>query len=134
MKIVLCLDKSGGLLFGGRRQSQDRVLREKLLELVGDGKLFLNAYSAKQFESEEKLAVSEDFLVLAGTNDICFIENVDIPAEAAEEWYLFSWNRDYPGDRYFDFDLKENGFKKIRTENFVGSSHKKITLEVYGRS
>ena len=43
MKIVLCLDKSGGLLFGGRRQSQDRVLREKLLELVGDGKLFLGA-------------------------------------------------------------------------------------------
>lgn len=134
MKIVLCLDKSNGLLFGGRRQSQDRILREKLLELVGDGKLFLNAYSAKQFESDEKLAISEDFLGRAGTEDFCFIENTDIPVEAADAFYLFFWNRDYPGDRHFDFDLKENGFKKMRTEQFAGSSHKKITLEVYGRA
>lgn len=133
MKIVLCLDKSNGLLFGGRRQSQDRVLREKLLELVGDGKLFLNAYSAKQFESDEQLAVSEDFLQRAGAEDFCFIEDADIPADAATAWYLFFWNRDYPGDRHFNFDLKANGFKKVHTEQFAGSSHKKITLEVYGR-
>lgn len=133
MKIVLCLDRSNGMLFGGRRQSQDRVLREKLLELVGDGKLFLSAYSAKQFESDEKLAVCEDFLERAGAEDFCFIEDADIPTDAATAWYLFLWNRDYPGDRYFSFDLKANGFKKVHTEHFAGSSHKKITLEVYGR-
>ena len=134
MKIVLCLDNSNGMLFGGRRQSQDRVLRARLLELVGDGKLFLNAYSAKQFESDDKLAVSEDFLKRAGKDDFCLIENTDIHAEDATMWYLFLWNRDYPGDRRFTVDLKANGFHRVHTEQFAGSSHKKITLEVYGRT
>ncbi len=132
MKIILCLDRSNGMLFNGRRQSQDSVLRAKMLELVGDGTLFLNAYSAKQFETDEKLTVSEDFLTLAGTGDFCFVENTDVPADAAE-YYLFLWNRDYPADRYFEVDLKAAGWKRIRSENFVGSSHKKITLEVYRR-
>ncbi len=132
MKIVLCLDKSGGMLFGGRRQSQDRILRERLLELVGDSKLYVNAYTAKQFESSEKLVVSDAFLEQAGTEDFCFIENAPVP-DSADEWYLFLWNREYPGDTFFTLDLKAAGYKKLRTENFEGSSHKKITLEVYGR-
>ena len=78
--------------------------------------------------------MSEDFWKQASKNDFCFVENTDIPTDAADEWYLFFWNRDYPADRYFEIDLYENGFKKIKTEHFVGSSHKKITLEVYGRA
>ena len=35
------------------------------------------------------------------------------------------------GDKYFDFDLE--GFKRIKKEDFVGNSHKKITLEIYRR-
>ena len=134
MKIVVCLDKSGGMSLCRRRQSQDRVLREKLLSLVGDGRLLLNAYSARQFESTDKLTVSEDFWNQAGEHDFCFFENTAIPTDAADEWYLFFWNRDYPADCYFEVDLCKDGFQKIKTEHFVGSSHKKITLEVYGRA
>ena len=133
MKIAICIDKSGGMLFGGRRLSQDSVLREKLLEIVTDGNLLMNEYSAKQFEKNEKLKISEDFLLSANDNDICFVENVDIPIDKVSEVYLFNWNRNYPADTYFEFDLKDLGFKRIRKEEFVGSSHKKITLEVYKR-
>lgn len=133
MKIAICIDKSGGMLFGGRRLSQDSVLREKLLEIVTDGNLLMNEYSAKQFEENEKLKISEDFLLSANDNDICFVENVDIPIDKVSEVYLFNWNRNYPADTYFEFDLKDLGFKRIRKEEFVGSSHKKITLEVYKR-
>jgi len=57
LKIAICIEKSGGILFGGKRLSQDSILRNKLKELAGDGKLLMNEYSAKQFESNEKLKV-----------------------------------------------------------------------------
>lgn len=133
MKIAICVDKSGGVLFSGRRLSQDSVLRDKLLEMVTDGYLRMNEYSAKQFEENKKIIISEDFLLSANENDICFIENVNVPIDEVTEIYLFNWNRDYPADTYFEFNLKELNFKRIRKEDFVGSSHKKITLEVYRR-
>lgn len=133
MKIAICVDKSNGILFGGKRLSQDSVLRNKLIELAGDGKLLMNEYSAKQFESNEKIQVCEDFLLSAGENDICFIENTDVSINDVSEIYLFNWNRDYPADTYFEFEFKESNFKRIKKEDFVGSSHKKITLEIYRR-
>ena len=118
------------MLFNHRRQSQDRVLIEKIISIVGDKSLFLNEYSAKQFESVDKLNVCDDFLVKVSAEDFCFIENTMIPVEQVTEVYLFQWNRDYPADVYFSIDLKAD-FKKMWTEEFVGSSHKKITLDVY---
>lgn len=133
LKILLCVDKSNGMLFNNRRQSQDAELRKKVFSLVGDNKLFLNEYSAKQFEKSEQLIVCDDFLFKASADDFCFVENVNIPIEKVNEIYLFQWNRDYPADMYFNFNLKELGFKKIFSENFAGFSHKKITLEVFKR-
>lgn len=133
MKIAICVDKSNGILFGGKRLSQDGILRNKLIELVGDGKLCMNEYSAKQFDNDDRLQVCEDFLLSAGQNSICFVENVEIPMDKVSELYLFNWNRDYPADTYFKVDLNEYQFKRIKKEDFVGSSHKKITLEVYRR-
>lgn len=133
MKIAICVDKSKGILFGGKRLSQDSILRNKLIELAGNGKLCMNEYSAKQFDSNDRLLVCEDFLLSAGQNDICFVENVEIPMDKVSEVYLFNWNRDYPADTYFEFEPKESNFKRIKKEDFVGSSHKKITLEVYRR-
>lgn len=133
LKIAICIEKSGGILFGGKRLSQDSVLRNKLIELVGNGKLCMNEYSAKQFDSNDKIQVCDDFLLSAGENDICFIENTEVSLNDVSEIYLFNWNRDYPADTYFEFEPKESDFKRIKKEDFVGSSHKKITLEVYRR-
>ena len=130
LKLIVCVDKSNGMLFNNRRQSQDCVLREKIFSLIGDNKLFLNEYSAKQFEDTGNLIISDDFLKKAKSDDFCFVENSQIPVDSIDEVYLFQWNRDYPADMYFTVDLKI-GFKKIKTEDFVGSSHKKITLEIY---
>ena len=133
MKIAICVDKSNGILFGGKRLSQDSVLRNKLLELTGDGKLLMNEYSAKQFENNDKIHVCNDFLLSSRESDICFIENTEISMNDVSEIYLFNWNRDYPADTYFEFNPKELGFKRTSKEDFVGSSHKKITLEIYRR-
>ena len=48
MKIAICVDKSNGILFGGKRLSQDSILRNKLIELAGNGKLCMNEYILRQ--------------------------------------------------------------------------------------
>ncbi len=133
MKIAICVDKSGGILFNGRRLSKDSTLQTKLIELLSDGNLLMNEYSGKQFEKNDKLIISEDFLLKANDNDICFIENVEVPLDKVSELYLFNWNRDYPADTYFNLNPAERDFKRIKKEEFAGSSHKKITLEVFRR-
>ena len=46
---------------------------------------------------------------------------------------IYKWNRLYPSDLYFDIDLKNNSWQLINSEDFVGSSHEKITKETYRR-
>lgn len=133
MKLMVCIDKTNGVMFGGRRISQDSVLREKILEICKGSKLWMNSYSSKQFEDCTGISVSEDFLNLAGENDFCFIENTEFPVEKAESVYLFNWNRKYQADFFFPVDSLEQGFKRISRENFAGSSHDRITLDIYGR-
>lgn len=133
MNIIVCIDKNGGMMFGGRRQSQDCILREKVLEIANGSRLLMNSYSAKQFENKENIVVDEDFLVNANKGDFCFVEDEEISAENVEGFYIFNWNRKYPGDLFFNVDLKAEGFKKIKKEEFQGNSHNKITLEIYSR-
>ncbi len=133
MNIIVCIDKNNGMSFCGKRQSRDSVLREKVLEISSAGRLLMNSYSAKQFGDIEGITVDEDFLKVAGQGDFCFCEDKEITTENVENFYIFNWNRKYPGDLFFTVDLKAEGFKKIKKEEFKGSSHDKITLEIYSR-
>lgn len=133
MNIIICIDKNGGMMFGGRRQSQDSVLRGKVLELSSGTRLLMNSYSAKQFGETDRIIVDEDFLNKAGQGEFCFVEDKEITTDNVETFYIFNWNRKYPGDLFFSVDLKAEGFKKIKKEEFQGNSHDKITLEIYSR-
>lgn len=138
MILVAAVDDRMGLCFHGRRQSQDKGLREKILTLFAGKTLWMNEYSAKQFAKDlgtESIHVAEDFLTQAGTGEVCFVENVSVAsvAERVEQVYLFHWNRTYPGDLSFDLHL-EDGWELTLEEAFSGSSHENITLEVYERA
>ncbi len=133
MNIIVCIDKNGGMSFFGKRLSQDRVLREKILEISSGSRLLMSSYSAKQFESIDGIVIDDNFLNNAGQGDYCFVEDKEIIAENVESFYVFNWNRKYPADLFFDVDLKAEGFKKIKKEDFQGNSHDKITLEIYSR-
>lgn len=133
MNIIVCIDKNNGMSFMGKRQSMDCVLREKLLEIVGGSRLLMSSYSAKQFENTEGIVVDDDFFNNANQGDFCFIEDKAITSENVEAFYIFNWNRKYPGDLFFSVDLRAEGFKKIKKEEFQGNSHDKITLEIYSR-
>ena len=135
MVVMVCLDDNGGMLFNHRRQSQDRVLRDEILRQAGDGKLYVNAYTARQFtaEQQERLVISEDFLAQAGPEDFCFVENVALSPweDQIRTLILFHWNRVYPTDMSFDIPLIDHGWKLTETREFPGYSHEKITQEVY---
>lgn len=134
MILIACIDDKGGMLFNRRRQSQDRVLRADLLAEAGGRVLWMNAYSAGQFDPPpDSLRIDEDFPRRAGPGELCFFENLD-PAPwlaEAEGLILYRWNRRYPADRFFPLPL--TGWRLTRTGEFPGSSHEKITKEIYSR-
>lgn len=133
MNIIVCVDKNNGMMFNNRRQSQDREVVRKVIEICSGNRLLMNEYSGKIFSEYSDVMVSDDFLSQAKTGDFCFIEDAEIPTENIESVYVFNWNRDYPADKHFTFDLTANGFTKVKKEEFSGYSHKKITLTLYRR-
>ena len=130
MKIVICLDDDFGMMFGGRRQSRDKVLCEKAISLAEGGKFYITDFSAKLFADLSGVTVAEDMLEIAGENDVCFLEDT-LPPDSTADLIAFRWNRRYPGDMHFE-PLK-NGFSLVSSEDFQGSSHEKITMEIYKR-
>lgn len=134
MKLCVCLDKKNGMMFFGKRQSQDSVQRERLLSLVGENKLWLSAYSAKLFGELSNVIVDENCGLTAGENDYCFVEDQPFDISKCSTIIVYKWNRQYQADKSFNVDLKTEGFKRISKEDFVGSSHDKITEEIYERA
>ena len=86
MIVMVCVDDKNGMMFNKRRQSQDRVLRQHMLELAGDKKLWMNAYSRKQFpkEDESRIAVAENGFQNIRSGEYCFLEDKD-PAQYKEQ-------------------------------------------------
>ncbi len=135
MILIVCVDDGMGMLFNKRRQSQDKVLREHILSITDNGRLWMNHYSARQFEpdSAPQINVDDNFLDEASPGEYCFSEDTDV--SPYEQWLekivLFKWNRRYPSDLHFNIDLSR--WHLIETHDFPGASHEKITKEVYFR-
>lgn len=135
MHLIVCVDDDLGMLFNNRRQSQDRELRKRILAVTSGKKLWMNHYSQKQFEKEDTANVNYDdnFLSEAVSGEYCFVETEDV--SHYEPWVetitLYKWNRRYPSDLQFSIDLSK--WKLQSTTDFPGSSHEKITEEVYTR-
>ena len=123
MKVIVCVDDGNGMLFNKRRQSQDRVLRDDVQKMTSGQKLWMNAYSARQFQEGSQtgenvtgvsetaaLIVAEDFLRQAGENDFCFVENEKLLpySDRITEVVVYRWNRSYPGDFHLD-----SGFEPV---------------------
>ena len=127
MILTVCVDDRMGMSFGGRRQSKDADVRRKLLELSGSA-LRMSDYSARQFE--DAVYHGADYLSGAKSGDWCFAESADFEyfGEVIEKIILFRWNRHYPADVYFQFPGE---WVLSSSEDFPGSSHEKITMEVY---
>lgn len=133
MILIVCVDDSYGMMFNSRRQSQDQVLRERILALTADSHLWMNSYSQKQFAdmSAPQIMVDDSFLSRDMSGEYYFVEDASLlPYEKMiEKIIMFKWNRRYPFDLKFGISL--DGWKLTQSEDFVGSSHEKITMEVW---
>lgn len=152
MILIACLDDNGGMMFGGRRQTRDRLVNRHILEMT-KGQLIMTAASVKMFralpeelekdgaspeETEtlgklvEQIRVEPDPLHAAGPGDFVFDEETPPGrfADRIRRLVIYHWNRVYPADIWFDLDLTV-GWTRKAMQNITGSSHDPVTIEVY---
>ena len=136
MIAILCLDSRNGLMFGGRRQSRDRLLLEDIEDFCEGKTVLMNEYSNRLFlqYNFSNQTVLPYCLAQAGAGDICFIGDNDVPPfwQKVEKVILYGWNRVYPADLYFDLAVLE-GWRLTEKKDFPGSSHEILTRKVYER-
>lgn len=132
MKIAFCLDDDNGLLFNGRRLSRDSAVINDLIDSLPPGeKLRILPFSLTLFRGlEDRVSVCES-IYGAGTDELCFVESIDASAytECISTLTVYRWNRRYPSDMKLTMSLEH--FRLISQTDFPGSSHERITKEVY---
>lgn len=132
MEIIICLDDNNGMLFNNRRQSRDS-------KVLLDIKNSLNG-SLTIFPFSEKLVSSAEipYEIMSGSaseNTVLFVEDRGIKEflPVTNKITVYRWNRVYPADMSLDIVLSAEGFRITQTVDFEGTSHEKITKEVYER-
>lgn len=135
MKVIICVDDNNGMMFNNRRQSRDRILIDNVVQNVVGGNLLMAPYSEPLFKDSDidSFFLSEDILEEAAPEDFCFIENKALLpySDRIDELIIYRWNRVYPADMYLDIQPEALSLKLVSTTEFAGSSHEKITKELY---
>ena len=129
MTLYICLDDRNGLQFNHRRQSRDSAVLEDIRSQL-TGNLCIEPFSEKLIREAEI-----PYVLPPETAEDYFAE--DIPAqevlEKTSKMVIYRWNRHYPSDIRWEPDLESLGFSLLETTEFPGTSHEKITREVYVR-
>ncbi len=126
MLLIACVDDKMGMAFNGRRQSRDSVVCEDIVKETQGRTVGMDERSRRLFEGMD-IAIADD-----PQNAECYFLEFSAPSEFSrkpEHIILYRWNRHYPSD--VKFDLPMDGYKLTDSAEFAGSSHEKITKEVY---
>lgn len=131
MKVIVCLDKRGGMLFNDRRQSRDRVVYEDVTSSL-HGRLYCSDYSSELFKNHDIGRLS-DYFASDDADGVCFVEKENLAPflDRIDSVTVYRWDKIYPADKYIDIDL--GLFRLIKIEELQGNSHNKILKEVYVR-
>ena len=128
MKLIVCVDDNLGMAFNHRRQSKDRNVKQYIADMSQDVKLYIDIYSLNEFSDVPQAIADADYLNLAGPDDYCFAEVNDLgDAPMASEIILIKWNKVYPSDLKLGLDM--GMYERTESEDIVGYSHDKITIE-----
>ena len=134
MHIIVCLDQNGGMRFNRRRQSRDAEVCARILRRAAGSRLWMAPESEKLFFADApEICVDAAFPTAALPGDFCFAEDPALlpDEDKIETLILYHWNREYPADAYFPLSLQ--GFTLLEQTEFAGTSHERITEEVYGK-
>lgn len=132
MKTIVCIDDKFGVSFDGKRQSRDRELIENIMSFTDGARVIISKKSAPLFDGRA-VEISDDPMGEADDCDFVFCEGESLlpHLDKIDEMIIYKWNRTYPRDALLDLIPERCGFTLIDSRDFVGSSHKKITREVY---
>ena len=134
MTVIVCIDDRGGMTFLKRRLSRDKILIEDISKTVGDAILYISDFSEALFiESEISVMSVSNPLLSSQKEDFAFIEDIPLSSslDQIETLIIYKWNRKYPFDFALDIDPTKEGFSLASSCDFKGSSHDKITKEIY---
>lgn len=113
----------------GKRQSSDKNLLMDIINHAKNEKIYVSEYTYKIFlknnlEQNITREKKEKYIFLE-------IETLKDKEEEIEELIIYSWNRDYPSDKFLEINLEKYNLEK-ETE-FKGNSHEKITKKIFRR-
>ena len=134
MTVFLCIDDRGGMLFNHRRQSRDSKLIDDIIKTVGANILYISDFSESLFSDSKTSVISVSDPLLSGRKEsFVFVENLHLAPyqKDIDTLIIYKWNKKYPYDFSLDINPEECGYKLIDTSDFAGSSHDKITKEIY---
>lgn len=131
--VAVVLDDNEGMLLFGKRQSRDRVMIAEFVESAGSSPIYVSDFSKILFESYDSVTMCKNPLEEAPDGAVCFIENYSLSPylDIIDTLIIYRWNRLYHSDVKFDVNVKNAGYKLVSTAEYVGSSHDKITKEIY---
>lgn len=135
LTVALSTDERGGMIFNKRRVSRDRILIRDLMSGF-DGKIYINEYSKLLFEEyPDRTVVCKSALDEAPDGAVCFIEFPPFAPYISDisRFIIYNWNRRYPFDLCLDVSPSDEGYKSVSVFEFEGSSHEKITKEIFER-
>ena len=129
MTLYICLDDRNGLQFNKRRQSRDSAVLEDIRSQL-TGNLLIEPFSEKLIREAEiryvlPLETAADYFAEAVPSEEILTETGKL--------VIYRWNRHYPSDVTWNPDLTAMGFSLEAVTEFPGTSHEKITREVYVR-
>ena len=129
MKLIVCLDDRCGMTFLKKRQSRDRVQISDMKALLAGATLAVSPYTESMLrDSGISLKVYEN--PAKSGEDYCFVENTELPCVSdIDGVIIYRWGRHYPSDVKFTLDI--SGLVPEDITEFAGSSHEKITREIY---
>ena len=135
LTVAVALDEREGMTIFGKRQSRDRVLIADFVTSMGDTPIYISPFSKVIFEPHKEVNIVEDPFHDSCEGGACFIENYHLShyIDMIGTLIIYRWNELYPSDVRFDLDVTAAGFKLVESYDFEGSSHAKITKEVYRR-
>ena len=130
---AVVLDENEGMMIFGKRQSRDRVLVADFVSSVGEKNVYVSPFSRVIFEPHQKVNIVDNPFVDAKDGGACFNECFPLAPyiDMIETLIVYRWNELYPSDVKLDINLEKAGFKLTAVSEFEGSSHERITKEVY---
>ena len=134
MKVIVCVEDRGGMLFNGRRLSRDRLVTLDMLVEACRERRTIEPFSAKLFRGNmTSVHPVENLWEEEGCRGTCLVETSSLKGkeDQIDTLVIYRWNKCYPFDMALRIDLDR--YQLEETCEFPGYSHEKITKETYRR-